>query len=219
MSPSLPPSLIAKLSPTCRWRGCSDTKADGADWCPKHHEKQKGYQRKSQARINAARDQARECRACGGKLPSRWNSTRCKQCQREQAETAKSARLKDAARRLKNAAPAARGHFKTEVYGDGAARTRFVGQSHRGGPTRQEQDAGLVKLALDAQRLLAGFLAVFPEERPQIDALPRIQRAEAWALVTSSGTRAARLILGVMADLGDPVASEVLRLLDAASEG
>lgn len=213
MSPSLPPSLIAKLSPRCR--RCPRDRAPDSDHCAECEPRQRGYERKSKSKARADRRAAHQCIDCGNQLPKRWDGSRCKQCRRSQATRR---RVKRKARHVKQARPIpqpTRGHYKTEVYADGAVRQRFVGQSHRGGPTRQEQDASLVKLALDARRLLDGFLAVFPGERAQIDALPRIQRVEAWGLVTSSGTRAARLLLGVMADLGDEVAREVLRALEA----
>lgn len=216
MSPSLPASLLAKLSPTCR--RCPRDRAPDSDYCAECEPRQRGYVRAAKAKARRDRRAAHQCIDCGNQLPRTWDGSRCKQCRRVQSTRR---RVKRKARHVKQrrdlpvAQTPARGHYKTEVSADGAERTRYVGQSHRGGPTRQEQDASLRRLALDARRLLDGFLAVFPEERPQIDALPRIQRAEAWALVTSSGTRSARLLLGVMADLGDATAREVLRMLDA----
>lgn len=82
MSPSLPPSLVAKLSPQCRWRGCPLAKADGADYCAAHHEKQKGYQRKSaNARLSKLRLLGL-CRACGA--PGE-GFARCALCRGHQA--------------------------------------------------------------------------------------------------------------------------------------
>ncbi len=207
MSPTLPTALLAKLSPTCRWRGCDQVKANGCDHCAPHHEKQRGYEAKSQAKRRATSAAKGECRDCGSQLPRRWNSRRCKSCQDEQAATAKSRRVKDAARRVKNGlrdpAPkrSPKGHYKTEVFADGASRTRFVGQSHRGGPTREEQDASLLRLLVDARRLHEGFLSAFPASREAIDALPRIQRTEAWELLASQLTRSARLQLDVAGSL------------------
>lgn len=218
MSPSLPASLIAKLSPKCRWRGCQADKADGADYCAPHHEKQKGYQRASDARRRAKLKAQGQCRDCGGDLPKRWNSGRCRRCQREQAEGAKSARLKDTARRLQNtAAVEKRGHYKTEVFADGAERTRYVGQSHRGGPTRAEQDASLVKDWRSGYGRGGQFGEKFPAIRAEIDALSRVQRQEAWERFAYEHlTSPARDWLGVASALGCPVAAAILRALEEA---
>lgn len=201
MSPTLPTVLVAKLSVRCA--RCPRDRAPDSAYCADCDERQRGYVRKSKAKARAARRSAHQCIACGNDLPKRWDGSRCRACRQAQRLSDQRRRVKHAGRRVKQPAAIspARGHYKTEVFADGAERTRYVGQSHRGGPTRAEQDASLVRLVLDAQRLVAGFLAVFPVERPALDALPRIQRIEAWEMAASALTRAARLQLEVAASI------------------
>lgn len=202
MSPSLPAELVADLVGRCA--RCPRDRAPDSDYCAECDERQRGYVRKSKAKARAARRADHKCIECGDRLPRRWNGSRCKKCRRAQAASAKSRRAKRSVRRVKQTRadlPAVRGHFKTEVYADGAARSRYVGQDHRGGPTREEQDASLVKLVVSSLGLAQGFLDVFPSERAALDELPRIQRAEAWELLASRLTRAARLQLEVAASL------------------
>lgn len=199
MSPTLPPSLLAKLSPTCA--RCPRDRAPDSDHCAECEERQRGYVRKSKAQRRQKRRAALECIDCGSKLPRRWDGSRCRACRQVQSTRR---RVKRRARRVKQtraAAPAKRGHYKAETFADGATRSRYVGQSHRGGPTREEQDASLVKLVLGAVGLAQGFLDAFPSERLVLDALPRIQRAEAWELLASRLTRSARLQLEVAGTL------------------
>lgn len=217
MSPSLPPSLLAKLSPLCRWRGCERAKSPDADFCAEHHERMKGYWRRGQARRRSRLREARICRDCGGGLPKRWNSSRCRQCQRSQSAAARDARVKDARRRVQDTRsdpPAARGHYKTEVFADGAERTRYVGQSHRGGPTREEQDASAARIVTGVQAHAKTWLDERIEKQAEIDTLPRIQRAEGRQRQGDVLAYLGRLLIQAGADYGSRGAREMLGRLD-----
>lgn len=213
MSPSLPPSLIAKLSPKCRWRGCSRDKAD-SEYCAEHHERMKGYWRKGQKRRRSKLLAARLCRDCGAKLPTRWNSRRCRTCQQAQSRAARSQRVKDTRRRVQDTPPQ-RGHYKTEVYSDGATRTRFVGQSHRGGPTRQEQDSSAARLVSNVVAHGQSWLDERIEKQAEIDTLPRIQRAAGRQLRGDELAYLGRLLIQAAADYGSAAARDMLRKLEA----
>lgn len=195
---ALDPELAHRLSGKCA--RCPRPRAPDSDHCSECDAKLKSYRRKSAKARRAKLRTDLKCIACR-KSSKRLRCDRCREENRSGiARARRSARRVDHdPRRVDQprAARAPKGHYKTEVFADGASRTRFVGQSHRGGPTRAEQDAGLVRLVLDARRLLDGFLAVFPDSRSAIDALPRIQRTEAWELLASQLTRSARLQLDV----------------------
>jgi hypothetical protein len=202
MSPSLPAATLAEYAGRCL--RCPRDREPDSDHCAECDVRQRGYVRKSKAQRRKERRIALQCIDCGNQLPRSWDGSRCKRCRKVQSVRAKSRRVKRSERRVKqqlaDLAPA-RGHYKAETFADGATRTRYVGQAHRGGPTREEQDASLVKLVLSALGLAQGFLEAFPSERAAIDALPRIQRAEAWEMLASRLTRSARLQLEVAGSL------------------
>ena len=176
---------------------CPAPRDPDSEHCSACDAKIKAYRRKSDKARRAKLKKERRCARCG--KPSK--GTRCDRCKAAHRRDEADRRGRDQDRRGLDQATPKRGHYKTEVFADGAARTRYVGQAHRGGPTRDEQDASLVKLAIDAKRLLVCVLVAFPAERPAIDALPRIQRTEAWELVASALTRSARLQLEVAGSL------------------
>lgn len=220
MSPSLPASLLAKLSPTCR--RCPRDRAPDSDYCAECEPRQRGYVRAAKAKARRDRRAAHQCIDCGSQLPRTWDGSRCKQCRRVQSTRR---RVKRKARHVKQrrdlpvAQAPARGHYKTEVFADGAERTRYVGQSHRGGPTRQEQDASLRRMFLAAHGRDGQFGEKFPAIAAEIDALPRIQRKEAWErFLYEHITAPARQKLEVAAARGEPVAAAMLRALEDAAD-
>lgn len=183
----------------CVERGCPDRAADGSDRCAKHRDRKRAADAAYQTRKRDRRRKDRLCIDCGKKAKYR-RCPGCYKASRSQGVGVRAKGVGDSADRRTPKTPT-RGHYKTEVFADGAERTRYVGQTHRGGPTREEQDVSLVKLALDARRLLEGFLLMFPARRAEIDALPRVQRAEEWEIVASVLTRSARLQLEVAGSL------------------
>ncbi len=94
---------------------------------------------------------------------------------------------------------------KLEIGRDGATRTRYCPRpGQRGGPSKEEVRRARLRLVADALRLVGVFQGAYDEGTlAQIDALPRIQRAEAKALLASSLVRAARLLL-LVAEEEDP---------------
>lgn len=106
-----------------------------------------------------------------------------------------------------------RGHYKTEVFSDGAARQRYVGQSHRGGPTREEQDTSADKLVLDGHARVQTWIDERIAMRREIDGYPRIQRSEGRQRLYSRLTYVGRQLIQAAAEGGDPIAVEILRLL------
>ena len=111
-----------------------------------------------------------------------------------------------------------RGHYKTEVFADGAERTRYVGQSHRGGPTRVEQDASASKLASAGIARAQSWVDERVETQAEIDTLPRIQGAEGRKRFASRLTYAGREIIQAAAEYGCDVARAILRALDSGDE-
>lgn len=216
MSPTLPASLITDVRRLGRCARCPRDREPDSDHCAGCDAKLKGYVRKSKAARRARRRLNHECIDCGNKLPKRWNGTRCRKCRQEQRTDARSRRVKRAQRRVKRAqvdlAPA-RGHYKTEVFADGAERTRYVGQSHRGGPTRQEQDASADKLVGHVQSGTQAWRDERIEKQAAVDALPRIQRAAGRKQIGAQLTYLGRLLIQAAAEYGDDVARDLLRAL------
>lgn len=218
MSPSLPPELVAELARLSRCARCSRDREPDSDHCQECDARMRGYVRKSKAKARAERRSRRQCIACGNSLPKTWDGSRCRSCRQAQRIKAKARRAKRRARHVKRQAPIpppARGHFKTEVYADGAERTRYVGQAHRGGPTRVEQDASAARLVVEVHASAKVWLDERLERQAQVDALPRIQRAAGRKLIASRLTYLGRLLIQAGAEYGDDTARELLRALCA----
>lgn len=184
-----------QLAGQCVYSGCT-APAIGDDECPEHHALSKERKRQSATRRRSRLRAAGRCIDCAAKTAL----LRCSKCYRAWSASRLARRVDKPPRRVDNSDGSStekRGHYKTESFADGSARARYVGLSHRGGPTRAEVDRSLVRLLTDARGLLDGFVTVFPGIRDELDALPRIQRTEAWDLLVSRLTRSARLQLEV----------------------
>jgi len=218
MSPSLPPELVADIRNLGRCARCPRDREPDSDHCTECESKLKGYAAKSMSKSRGERRAAHECIQCGEKLPKEWPGTRCRRCRHENAKAAaRRRRVKRTARSVKRArrdpAPA-RGHYKTEVYADGAERTRYVGQSHRGGPTRVEQDASAAKLVIEVHGATKTWLDERIEKQAAVDALPRIQRAAGRKLLAAQVTYLGRLLIQAGAEYGDDTARAWLQALE-----
>lgn len=216
MSPSLPPKLVADLAKLSRCSRCPRAREPDSEYCQECEARMRGYAAKGMAKVRAERRAAHQCRDCGDDLPKAWDGSRCRRCRQAQRIKAKARRVKRRARQVKRQVaipPQPRGHYKTEVYADGAARTRFVGQPHRGGPTRIEQDASAAKLAANGVALGQAWLDERAETQAKIDALPRIQRGEGRKRFASDLTYAGRQMLAAAAEYGCEIARELLRAL------
>jgi hypothetical protein len=217
MSPTLPPELVADLARLSKCARCSRSREPDSDHCAECDARQRGYVAKSKAKVRGERRASHECIDCAVKLPPKWTGARCKRCRHEQAKrAARRRRVKRAARSVKRdrpIPPPARGHFKTEVFADGAERTRYVGQSHRGGPTRIEQDASAAKLVAVAVGGGKEWLDERLERQALVDALPRIQRAAGRREIGARLTYLGRLLIQAGAEYGDDTAKELLRAL------
>lgn len=222
MSPSLPAKLVADLRALSRCSRCPRDREPDSDYCAECEARQRGYVRKSKAKARADRRAAHQCIACGDDLPKTWDGSRCRPCRQSQRLKAKARRAKRRARRVKrevpipaSRTPPARGHYKTEVYADGAERTRYVGQAHRGGPTRVEQDASAAKLAAHARDGVTSWLDERIERQAEVDVLPRIQRTAGRKRIASRLTYLGRLLIQAGAEYGDDTARDLLRALCA----
>lgn len=216
MSPSLPPQLIADLRRLSRCSRCPRDREPDSDYCAECDARQRGYVRKSKAKARADRRSRHQCIACGNDLPKTWDGSRCRPCRQSQRLKAKARRAKRRARHVKRVTaipPPTRGHYKTEVYADGAERTRYVGQAHRGGPTRVEQDASAAKLVGAVRDEAKAWLDERIEKQAAVDALPRIQRTAGRKRIASRLTYLGRLLIQAGAEYGDDTARDLLRAL------
>lgn len=198
----------------CGADGCPREAVLGSAYCEPCGAAKKARDRKWIASRRKERRAKRECVSCG----RRSKTYRCARCAKPKESVGGSKRSVGG---LVRRSRPARGHYKSETFADGATRSRYVGLSHRGGPTREEQDASLVKLVLGAVKLTQDFLEAFPSERAAIDSLPRIQRAEAWELLVSRLTRSARLqleVAGALAKTWSEICAGCGRAHDADDE-
>jgi hypothetical protein len=220
MSPSLPDlaSLTLKLSTQCGWGRCDVPKEPGGKYCALHEARQRGYESKSHKR---RRDKAKadgRCRDCGDKLPKRWHSTRCKNCQGVQAETAKSRRIKDVARRVKNAPSPPTLIARRET--DGYERERDRGRARRGAPSRDQLNDEIRHDFREAKALLERFERSFETAcAAGVFGLGKVQRDEALRVVAEIGARGVRLVSALVLALDVDADLEVTAESSAAYRG
>ncbi len=212
--PRISPRLIRQLEGRCCYGACPAQAADGSDYCAPHAETEAVRQADNRKRQRQARADVARCieSGCGRKVDRVRRADgsavlrRCGTC----------ARAKNVGRRTirrgvtdhgagVTSAVATAATVKLEVGRDGATRTRYCPRpGQRGGPSKEEVRRARLRLVTDALRLVGVFQGAYDEATlAQIDALPRIQRAEAKALLASSLVRAARLLL-LVAEEEDP---------------
>lgn len=210
MSVPLPRKLARQLAGRCCYGACEDSALDGSDFCAPHdaHERGRKRSRARRRRLRLAEQGVCIVAGCGRRVgkqrgPSGGVVLRrcpaCKKAHRKEQRDRRGVAVDSCGVAVD--APLPSSHWKTETYSDGSTRTRYVGRASRGGLSREVMDADLVRLLTEARALLDGFLVHFPSDRPNLDRLPRVQRTEAWELLASRLTRAARLQLEVAAAL------------------
>jgi len=193
--------LARQLEGRCCYGACAADALDGSDYCGPHDAREKGRDRSRKRRQRQRLADAGVCivAGCGRRVGKRMTNGRA--IQRRCAGCAKALRQAARDRRSVPNSRAVQPRVKLEVGRDGATRTRYTGQGRRGGPSREETERGHLRLMADAKRLDAAFEAVYPAELAAIDAMPRIQRAEARSLIAWSLVRSARLRLQVAEEI------------------
>jgi len=146
---------------------CVEPALDDSEFCAACREVRRAAYRLSRRKSRKRNRKAGKCADC----PNPSKSYQCVVC------ALKSGRAPRAVNRAVNRKA---GGVKLEVGRDGATRTRNVPRFGQGGPTRDETDRGLLRDLKDGLARLSRVTSQWPPPRELIDALPRVQRVEAW---------------------------------------
>jgi hypothetical protein len=193
----LTPRLARQLAGRCCYGACPALALEASDYCGPHDAHEKGRDRAKKKRRRQTLADKGLCRdGCGRKVGKRKVrgrvvQRRCSTCLKRFAAWRR--RVPDENCRVPGAEQIS--PVKLEVGKDGATRTRYVPRPGQGGQSREETRKGRRKLVSDAARLVGVFLANYEAATMGLlDAMPRIQRAEAKRQLVDPLARAARLL-------------------------
>lgn len=191
-----------QLKGECCYGACTDDALEGSDYCAPHDAHERGRAAAKQRSRRLRRANAGVCiGGCGRKVGKRFVKgrvvqRRCAACSKTHKEAERDRRGVPGDERGVPVSSSSGGHFKVEeratARADGTphkAHVRYVGRAHRGGPTRAEIDADMLRDARRARSLLLHF-----EEK----GLPILRDIEA-----QQPTRSQRAEVRILA--GDPV--------------
>lgn len=170
---TLPSQIERALTLTCE--RCDQAVVPGKRHCQAHLDDKRARERKSARRRRQARRQAKQCVDCGAKSKRR----RCPACWRKS----------------RGGQPQDKGVNQTWRVDPGTTWNRYRGKARRGRLTREEQIDEDARDARFAIREIEKFVAALGEfKRPEVQALPAIQRAAARRMVGQYLGLAGRLI-------------------------
>lgn len=207
MSTQLPTRLAKQIAGDCCYSGCTEKAVDGADYCAPHDAVERSRvalkQRQRRQKL-AAQGLCRD--GCGRKVKKRrkvggkFKLVRCGTCKRRRKKADAAERKKQGVSLESAGVPSAPldPHFRIEhdkrPERAGQSTVRYVGKSHRGRLSREEQiaeDQRDAQFAIDYLKEFVRALSVL--KRGDVLDLPAVQRSAAHREAAQFPSSAARI--------------------------